>query len=169
VNTRRTGAYPALTDDEKRTLLVLFMEDIRGSFDLAADPRTWAVIDLAAELGYEQVKRHALAYARDDEYRDGRHFRTEWTEGGYQDPPFPVVRTRSEASEALQRAVDDLCDYPEYRLETAPREKSEDVTHCRCGMTLPGAAAGEHLTCIETLPPSDARSDTGVEHDVRDA
>lgn len=109
--------WPDLTVAEKRSLLVLVMEDIRGSFDLAAGDRTHAVIDLAAELGYEQVHRHALEYAEGDDYRDGRHFRCDFADGGYQSPPFDVMRYRDGASAALVRAVDDLCDFPEYRLE----------------------------------------------------
>ena len=120
-----SGAYPALTDDEKRTLLILLMEDIRGWFDLAAGERTHAVIDLATDLGYEQVVQHARAYAEDDEYRDGRHFRTLWQYGGYEDPPFPVVRLRCEASPALIEAVEALCMTPEYRLEETAASDDE--------------------------------------------
>lgn len=111
------NGYASLTDDEKRTLLILLMEDIRGSFDLSAGDRSHAVLDLATELGYEQVASHARAYIEDDDYRDGRHFREDFTDGGYGDPPFPVTRTRADASPALCAAVDALCDYPEYRLE----------------------------------------------------
>lgn len=111
------AASAALTDDEKRSLLILVMEDIRGWFDTEAGARTQAVLDLATELGYEQVCAHAQAYRDDAYYRDGRHFRTDWKYGGYGDPPFPVTRLRSEASPALIEAVEALCMTPEYRLE----------------------------------------------------
>ena len=111
------NGYAALTEDEKRTLLILVMEDIRGSFDLGAGDRTQAVLDLATELGYEQVRAHAQAYRDDDCYRDGRHFRTLFSNGGYEGPPFPVTRTLADASPALASAVEAICEFPEYRLE----------------------------------------------------
>jgi hypothetical protein len=101
----------ALTDDEKRTLLVLLVEDIRGWFDVATCDRTPAVIDLATDLGYDEVRRHALAYADQDDYPNGLHFLLSWR------PAFPVTRLRSEASAALIDAVETLCMTPEYRLE----------------------------------------------------
>lgn len=106
-----------LTDDDKRSMLILLMEDIRGAFDFGAGERTHAVIALARDLDYERVERHAVAYAEHDGYRDGRHFRTDFGFGGYKDPPFPVTRLRSEASSALAAAVDELCEYPENRLD----------------------------------------------------
>lgn len=110
------SALDSLTVDEKRSLLILLMEDIRGAFDLGAGERTQTVIGLADELGYEQVHKHAQAYVDDDGYRDGRHFRRDFTDGGYDNPPFPVIRTTAEASPALRAAVDALCEYPESRL-----------------------------------------------------
>ena len=109
--------YPLLTDDEKRTLLIHVMEDIRGAFDLGAGDRTQAVLDLATDLGYEHVREYAQGYRDLDDYRDGRYFRTPWRSGGYESPPFPVTRTRADSSEALIDAVYGICEYPEYRLE----------------------------------------------------
>lgn len=107
---------PDLTDDEKRTLLMLLLEDIRGAFDLGAGERSHIALELAEYLGYEQVVKRIRDYIDDDSYRDGRHFRADFNNGGYVNPPFKVTRLRSEASEALIDAVESICMYPENLL-----------------------------------------------------
>lgn len=106
-----------LSYEDKRSLLILILRDIRGSFDLSAGERSHTALRLAEELGYQQVAEHVRSYIDCDGYRDGRHFRIGFQHGGYEDPPFPVTRLRSKASPELSSAVDSVCAFPEYLLE----------------------------------------------------
>jgi len=94
--------------------MILLMEDLRGAF-FPVSPRTEVVRDLAGNLDYTQVALRAQMHLEDD-YQDGLFFRTSFENGGYEDPPFHVIRDRDEASPALVAAVEALCEYPEYRL-----------------------------------------------------
>lgn len=102
-----------LSPDDQRTLMILLMEDIRGAF-YPVNPRTDAVIELANHLGYSKVAERAEEYLEDPD--DGRHFRTLFTHGGYEDPPFPVTRYRADATPELIDALESLCEFPESRL-----------------------------------------------------
>ncbi len=111
-----TRPQSPLTDDDKRSLLILLMEDLRGAF-FPVSPRTDRVIELATDLCYKQVAEHAQYHLDDDGYQDGRHFRVSFAHGGYEGPPFPVTRKRADASPALIAEVENYCEYPEYRLD----------------------------------------------------
>lgn len=85
-----------MTDEEKRSLMILLMEDLRGSWGRNAEERSNRVRELAVELGYsltvtlcDQYTENIREYGNDD----GRHFRCDFTDdGGYENPPFEVHR-----------------------------------------------------------------------------
>lgn len=104
--------------NEKQSLMILVMEDLRGSWAYDTVGRALEVESLAEELGYPQVAQHARQYIENCGWGDddGRHFRTGFEVGGYMSPPFDVIRNRADASDELIQAVDSICNFPEDAL-----------------------------------------------------
>jgi len=68
-----------MNENEKILLLELILRDIRGNWGWENTPRIPMARRLAIELGFE----NHIELINDYDHDDGRHFRTNMTNGGY--------------------------------------------------------------------------------------
>jgi hypothetical protein len=109
-----------------------------GAYELGPDPYDADQESLRLDAdGFRDAIHTALAGAYTSGFRAGR--RAEYVE---------IQQGRGLAWEAARDPWAPI-----------PNPDDADVTHCRCGMTLPGAAGGEHVACIERLA---AKHDPGA-------
>lgn len=106
-----------MTEEEKILALQLLLQDMRGSFPLEGygDVRMVEAKKLADELGFK-AHSDSIQELADDDYRDGRHFRTSVENGGYEgmDSLHNLPSTFHDKSEEFRRLMTATLQFPEY-------------------------------------------------------
>ena len=113
-----------LNEDEKFALMVALMRDLRGGWGHAYE-RVDLLIELAEELNQKKtlVLANSFQEAIKGDYEDGRAFRQEFTDGGYENVET-LLQTKklitihwSKVSHNLILAINTHCEFPEYLVE----------------------------------------------------
>jgi hypothetical protein len=103
--------------NEKMLLLDLLLQDIRGNWGWENNSRTDLALQLANELGLGEHINRINSYLRLD-YRDGRHFRIAFENGGYEGMKnhHDLEYTFNDKSEEFRKLALEYLTYPEYRF-----------------------------------------------------
>lgn len=108
-----------MTKEEKMLLLELLLLDIRGNWGWESENRADLALTLARELGLEKHEKRIEEYLGDGVERDGRIFRTDFENGGYEGMGniHGLQKTYYDKSEEFKTLVGKYLTYPESLLE----------------------------------------------------
>lgn len=103
---------------EKILLLEVLLKDIRGNWGWEHKDRTQLARTLASDLGLETHKERIKEYC-ESEYKDGRHFRTSFSNGGYigLSSLHKLEKTLQDKSKKFQELVDDYITFPKHAFD----------------------------------------------------
>lgn len=108
-----------MSEDEKKALLVILMEDIRGNWGWEKKSRVSRLHELATELEILQVLDRVNEYINlcSEGEDDGRYFRVDFKYGGYENPPFKINRDFNSYSDEFKKEALGYLTYPSRRFE----------------------------------------------------
>ena len=115
-----------LTKEEKYSLMINIMYDLRGDWGCDWESRAEKVRELAIELDYPRTAALVDCYFEGIEESsdpDGRHFRADWKlYGGYEDCPDTLPTDVKKLRQVYIDAIEEECNNPEYRLKYKEEE-----------------------------------------------
>jgi hypothetical protein len=109
-----------MTDDEKKVMCALIMQDIRENWEWNVARRVAKLMELATELNNEKLMESIHNF----DWGDGRHFRTNWPYG-YNNLPFEINGSLKSYSDEFQKVALNYLTCSDY-LFTDYKKENED-------------------------------------------